>query len=59
MTLKCELPWSVGAQYATGEEWSNKSRKNEEAEPKQKQPSCGWMWQVMEVKSNAVKNSTA
>ena len=43
MTLKCELPWSVGAQYATGEEWSNKSRKNEEAEPKQKQPSCGWM----------------
>ena len=28
---------SVGAQYATGEEWRNSSRKNEEAEPKQKQ----------------------
>ena len=29
--------WSVGAQYATGEEWRNNSRKNEETEPKQKQ----------------------
>ena len=28
---------SVGAQYATGEEWRSSSRKNEEAEPKQKQ----------------------
>ena len=28
---------SIGAQYATGEEWINNSRKNEEAEPKQKQ----------------------
>ena len=37
MTLKDELPRSVGAQYATGEEWRNNSRKNEEAEPKQKQ----------------------
>ena len=27
---------SVGAQYATGEEWRNSSRNNEEAEPKQK-----------------------
>ena len=36
-TLKDELPRSVGAQYATGEEWRNSSRKNEEAEPKQKQ----------------------
>ena len=36
-TLKDELPRSVGAQYATGEKWRNKSRKNEEAEPKQKQ----------------------
>ena len=32
-----ELPRSVGAQYATGEEWRNSSWKNEEAEPKQKQ----------------------
>ena len=36
-TLKDELPRLVGAQYATGEKWRNKSRKNEEAEPKQKQ----------------------
>ena len=28
-TLKDELPWSVGAQYATGEEWRSNSRKNE------------------------------
>ena len=34
---KDELPRSVGAQYATGEEWRNSSRKNEEMEPKQKQ----------------------
>ena len=34
MTLKDELPSSVGAQYATGEEWKNNSRKNEEMEPK-------------------------
>ena len=36
MTLKDELPKLVGAQYATGEEQRNSSRKNEEAEPKQK-----------------------
>ena len=36
-TLKDEIPRSVGAQYATGEEWRNNSRKNEETEPKQKQ----------------------
>ena len=34
MTLNDELPKSVDAQYATGEEWKNRSRKNEEAEPK-------------------------
>ena len=37
MTLKDELPRSVGVQYATGEEWRYSSRRNEEAEPKQKQ----------------------
>ena len=37
MTLKDELPRSVVAQYATGEEWRDSSRRNEEAEPKQKQ----------------------
>ena len=49
-TLKDELPRSVGAQYATGDQWRNKSRKNEGMEPKQKQqqqqqqPSCGCDW---------------
>ena len=38
-TLKDELPKSVGAQYATREEWRNNSRKNEEMESKQKQHS--------------------
>ena len=37
MTLKDELPTSVGIQYAIREEWRNKTRKNEEKEPKQKQ----------------------
>ena len=36
-TLKDELPRSVDAQYSTGEEWRNNSRKNEGMEPKQKQ----------------------
>ena len=36
-TLKDELPRWVGAQYATGDQWRNNSRKNEETEPKQKQ----------------------
>ena len=36
-TLKDELPKSVGAQYATGDQWRDNSKKNEEMEPKQKQ----------------------
>ena len=36
-TLKDEFPMSVGIQYATGEQWRNNSRKDEEMEPKQKQ----------------------
>ena len=32
-----ELPRSTGAQYATGDQWRNKSKKSEEMEPKQKQ----------------------
>ena len=36
-TLKDELPTSVGAQYATGNQWRNNSRKNEGMEPNQKQ----------------------
>ena len=36
-TLKDELSRPVGAQYATGDQWRTRSRKNEETEPKQKQ----------------------
>ena len=36
-TQKDELPRSVGAQYATGDQWRNNSRKTEETEPMQKQ----------------------
>ena len=36
-TLKDELPRLVGAQYATGDQWRNNSKKNEETEPKQKE----------------------
>ena len=45
ITLKDELPRSVGAQYGTGEKWRNNSRKIEETGPKQKQyPVCGCDW---------------
>ena len=36
-TLKDELPRSIGAQHAPGDQWKNNSRKNEEMESKQKQ----------------------
>ena len=36
-TLKEELPRSVGAQYATGDQWRNNFRKNEGMQPKKKQ----------------------
>ena len=56
--LKEELPRSVGAQYATGDQWRNNLRKNEEMEPKQKQHP------VVDVtgdgsKSDAVKSNIA
>ena len=57
-TPKDELPRSVGAQYATGDQWRNNSRKNEETEPKQKQYPVVDVT-VMEVKSNAVKSNIA
>ena len=38
--LKEELPRSAGAQYATGDQWRNNSRKDEGMEPKQKDNSC-------------------
>ena len=47
--LKDELPRLVGAQYATGKEWRNNSRKNEEMEPKQKQ------YPVVDVTSDGSK----
>ena len=43
-TLRDELPRSVGAQYATGDEWRNNSRKNKEMEPKQKQHPVVDVW---------------
>ena len=54
-TLEDEVPMSVGAQYATGEEWRNNSRKNEVMEPKWKQHSVV----IVTVESDAVKNNTA
>ena len=48
-TLKDELPWSVGAQYATGDQWRDNSRKNEEREPKQK------LYPVVDVTSDESK----
>src|SRR5574337_509082 len=44
-----KLPRSVSAQYATGDQWRNNSRKNEGREPKQKQ------YQVMEVTGDRSK----
>ena len=48
-TLKDELPRPVGAQYATGDQWRNNSRKNEEKDPKQKEHL------VMDVTANRSK----
>ena len=53
-TLKDELLKSVGARYATGDQWRDNSRKNEGVEPKQKQHP---VVDVMAVKTDAV-NST-
>ena len=58
MTLKDELPRSVGAQYATEEEWRNNSRKNEDMEPKKTQHPVVDV-KVMKVESDAVKNNIA
>ena len=56
-TLKDELSRSVGAQYATGDQQRNNSRKNEETESKQKQHLARCACDVMEVKSDAVKSN--
>ena len=49
MTQKDELPRLVSAQYVTGEEWRNSSKRNEEAERKQKQCPV-WMGLGIEAK---------
>ena len=57
-TLKDELPRWVGAQYATGDQWRNNSRKNEGMEPRQKQhPVVDAL--MIEARSDAVKNNIA
>ena len=55
-TLKEELPRSVGAQYATGDQWRNNSRKNEGMEPKQKQYPVVDVT-VTEARSDTVKSN--
>ena len=59
ITLKDELPRSVSAQYATGEEQRNSSRRNEEAESQSENKTQLWMGLVVEVKSDVVKNNIA
>ena len=54
--LKEKLPRSVGAQYATGDQWRNNSRKNEGMEPKQNNTQL-WMRLVIEQSSNAIKSN--
>ena len=58
VTLKDELPRSVGAQYNTGEEWRNSSRGMKRLSQSRNDAQL-WMWLVVKVKSNAVKNNTA
>ena len=54
--LKEELPRSVSAQYATGDQWRNNSRKNEGMEPKQNNTHL-WVWLVIQARSDAVKSN--
>ena len=58
-TLKDELPMSVGAQYATRDQWRNNSRKNEEKEPKQKQHPVVDVTGDGNQKSDSVKSNIA
>ena len=55
-TLKDELPRSVGAQYATGDQCRNNSRKNEGVEPKQNNTQL-WVLLVIEARSDAIKSN--
>ena len=58
MTLKDELTRLVGVQYATGDQWRNNSRKNEEMS-QSKNSTQLWMRLLKEVKFNAVKSNIA
>ena len=57
-TLKDELPRSVGAQYATGDQWRNNSRKNEGMEAGKNNTQL-WMGLVIEARFDAVKSNIA
>ena len=57
-TLKDELSRSVGAQYATGDQWRNNSRKNEGMGPSKNNTHL-WMGLVMEARSNVIKSNIA
>ena len=57
-TLKDELLRLIGAQYTTGDQWRNNSRKNEGMEPKQNNTQL-WMGLVIEAKSDVVKSNIA
>ena len=56
--MREELPRPVSAQYATGDQWRNNSRKNEGMEPKQKQHPVVNVT-VIEIRSDAVKSNIA
>ena len=56
--LKEKLPRSVDAQYVTGDQWRNNSRKNEGMEPKQNNTQL-WMRLVIEESSSAIKSNIA
>ena len=57
-TLKDELPRSVGAQYATEDQWRNNSRKNEGMDQSKKNTQL-WMRIVIEARFDAVKSNIA
>ena len=56
--LKEQFTRSISAQYATGDQWRNNSRKDEGMKPKQKQYQL-WMWLVIEARSDAIKSNIA
>ena len=55
-TLKDELPRSVGAQYVTGDQWRNNSRKNEGMMPKHNNTQL-WVGLVIEARFDAIESN--